>query len=65
MEHKIIRGKMSKKHFKNLHKQTRVLSNVRLIFNKLNNDGYLKVLKELFSEILKSEMDFAIRSLTQ
>jgi len=65
MEHKLIRGKLPKYQKKVLKKLIHPYSSIRFILDKLNNDGHLKTLKDLFEIILLNEMNYSVRALVK
>lgn len=63
MEIRLIKGNIEKDQIKKIKSSAKKLLNMNNILTKLNNDGYLNVIKNTFVEVLLFEMEYSYKEL--
>ena len=62
-ELKINKSKLDKRLFSKIRQETKVISNITFILEKLDRDGHLNVLKQAFDSVFNNEIEFSIGEL--
>lgn len=62
-ELKINKSKLDKRLFSKIRQETKVISNITFILEKLDRDGHLNVLKQAFDSVFNNEIKFSIGEL--
>ncbi len=65
MDLDISTKKLDDSFFTKIKQEAKVLSNISFILEKIDKDGYLKIIKQTFNAILNNEIVFAIRELNK
>ena len=63
MEIRLIKGNIEKDQIRKIKSSAKKLLNMNNILTKLNNDGYLNVIKNTFVEVLLFEMEYSYKEL--
>ncbi len=62
---KLTRGKSDKLFLTKIKQEVKVLSNIPFILDKIENEGFLKILRDSFHHILQNEILFALNELSK
>ena len=57
--------RLDKPFYSKIKQEVKVLANISFILDKMDKDGYLRIMKDGFEQIIGSEIDFAIGELNK
>lgn len=63
MEITLQKGKLDAKFFSKIKSEVKILANISYILDKIDKDGYLKIIKSTFIRIMQNEIVYAIKEL--